>query len=210
MSRPEALDSALEIIQRIGGGSYHVSMNTSGYRLADVLSLEHESVLNDIHLSRHHWDDEENNRIFQMKTPGLAEVQKLSDGRISFSCNLLRGGVENVETLTKYLEAVLDAGGAFAGFVSLLPKTPHCDTVFVEYEQVAHTLRVQDGYLFQRLYRDQDACRCENYLYHSSPDRQIDLYFRRNMGKPCDCIKAWIYTDDNHLVTNFGKDMVLL
>lgn len=208
-----SLDLILKTISDVcGAETYHVSTNTSGVNLSSLRKIDNFSVLNDIHISRHSENDDDNDKIFGIKTPTLAQIKKeisLSPGKFSLSCNLLKGYVDSVGKLKSYLDAAINVGAYQAGFVSLMEKTESCKDLFIDYETITSKLLISDGFLFEYMSKDKTACKCENYSYYNKFG-EIPFYLRRIMGCKADCVKAFIFNQENNLVTNFGKDLVLL
>jgi molybdenum cofactor biosynthesis enzyme MoaA len=209
-----SLDSILEsIIDACGKETYHVSINTNGINLNRAYQMRNFDVISDIHVSRHSIFDEENDKIFGIRTPKLSEISseiKCSDRSVySLSCNLLKGHVDSVTAIQQYLDAAIQIGIYQVGFVSLMDKTAACKDLFIDYEDISNKLSIRDGFLFDTMAKDGNSCKCENYIYYNDCG-QIPVYFRRVLGGEQTCVKAFVYNQDNNLVTNFGKDMVLL
>jgi molybdenum cofactor biosynthesis enzyme MoaA len=83
------------------------SMNTDGLRLQRLFEDPIYKKMDNIHISRHHYNDDINNQIFKTKTPNTEElkwVQSLSTNpyQLQISCNLIKGYI--VEYKTKKIE----------------------------------------------------------------------------------------------------------
>jgi len=195
-----------------GSGTYHISINTNGTNLSSLRKTDSFSFVNDVHISRHSVNDAENNRIFGIRTPTVSQIKrecKLSKDVFSLSCNLMKGYIDSPQRVREYLDMAIDVGAYQVGFVSLMEKTDICKELFIDYEDITSELYVRDGFLFEDLSKDKKSCKCENFLYMNE-NGEIHFYLRRVLGGKQDCVKAFVYNQDNNLITNFGKDMVLL
>ena len=207
------LDLILKTISDVcGADAYHISVNTNGINLSSLRKIEYFSTLNDVHISRHSEIDTENDKIFGIKTPSALEIKKETDlgpPIFSLSCNLLKGHIDSANRVKEYLDAAIDLGVYQVGFVSLMQRTSLCRDLFVDYEDITSKLHARDGFLFERMAKDRSSCKCENFSYYNEHG-DISFYLRRVLGGEADCVKAFVFNQENNLVTNFGKNMVLL
>ncbi len=213
LSDLNAVESILHTITDVcGADTYPVSINTNGMNLQSLRTIPHFYVLNDIHISRHSYNDIENNVIFGIKTPSityLAKEFKMGPKIFSLSCNLMKGFIDSPEKLRGYLDFAIQVGAYQVGFVSLMNKTQSCDNLFIDYEDITSKLYVRDGFLFEKFAKDRESCKCENFTYYNELG-EVPFYLRRVLVGSADYVKAFIFNQDNNLITNFGKDMVLL
>lgn len=207
------LNEILMIINDVcGSDTYHISINTNGTNLSSFRKINAFPFVNDVHISRHSANDSENDKIFGIRTPKVSQIKReceLTKDMFSLSCNLMRGHIDSPQGLRDYLDMAIHAGVYQVGFVSLMEKTKVCKDLFIDYEDITSELYVKDGFLFEEMSKDKKSCKCENFLYMNK-DGEIHFYLRRVLSGKQNCVKAFIYNQDNNLVTNFGKDMVLL
>lgn len=207
------LNDILMLISDVcGSNTYHISINTNGINLSSLRKINSFPFVKDVHISRHSINDTENNNIFGIRTPIVSQIKKeceLTKDVFSLSCNLMKGYIDSPVKLREYLDMAINVGVYQVGFVSLMDKTKECNDLFIDYEGITSGLYVRDGFLFEELSKDKKSCKCENFLYMNK-NGEIHFYLRRVLGGKQDCVKAFIYNQDNNLVTNFGEDMVLL
>jgi molybdenum cofactor biosynthesis enzyme MoaA len=207
-----SFNQLLKTISDVCGTTYNVSVNTSGINLSSLRNIEYFAILDDIHISRHSEDDEENSKIFGIKTPTIYDIKKeIEQGPkiFSLSCNLLRGFIDSPEKLRKYLDTAIHVGAYQTGFVSIIDKTQVCSNLFIDYEDITSQLHIRDGFMFETMAKDQNSCKCENFRYYNDFG-EIPFYLRRVLGGKPNCVKAFIFTETSNLITNFGQDKVLL
>lgn len=207
------LNQILKTISDVcGHDTYHISINTNGVNLKHLRDIEYYSSLNDVHISRHHYNDIENDGIFRIKTPTLSEIKtEIEKGPAiySLSCNLIKNYIDSPKNIQSYLDAAIDMGIYQVGFVSLMDKTLFCQDHFIDYESITPKLLATNGFAFEAIAKDCDTCKCENYTYYNN-NGEVPFYFRRVIGFNMDYVKSFVYTIDNKLVTNFNKGMVLI
>ena len=192
------LDGILDLVH-----GYEVSINTSSFGLRRVASLKNRPIISDIHVSRHHYDDGVNRDIFGINVLSGKELIEL-DIPLSLSCNLMRGKIDSIEHIKKYLDFGISIGARFVGFVGLQNRTDKCKDLFLDYESLR--FRVEDGFLFQNMQKNRDNCKCENYLYMNNVG-EIDFYIRQVMGANPD-INSFVFCN-NKLTGGFGKGVIL-
>jgi molybdenum cofactor biosynthesis enzyme MoaA len=206
------LNNILQIINDVCDNQYHVSINTNGINLLHLKEIDYFFIINDVHISRHSENDIENNKIFGISLPTLKSIKEeieRTPGIFSFSCNLMNGYIDSVEKLRKYLDYAINVGVIHVGFVSLMNKTDFCSNLFIDYESITSKLEIKDGFLFETYSKDKDYCKCENYTYYNNSGK-VSIYFRRFIKNDLGCIKSFIFNEDNNLITNFGKEAVII
>lgn len=209
----KSLDKILQtIVDVCGKNHYHISINTSGINLPLLRSLSYFDSINDVHISRHSDNDIDNDLIFGIKTISSSQISKeieLGPRIFSLSCNLMKGYIDSPSKLKNYLDYAINLGAYQVGFVSLMNKTSSCEEAFIDYESITSKLYARDGFLFETMAKDNNSCKCENFSYYND-NGTIPFYLRRILDSKTDCVKSFVFNPKNNLVTNFGKEMVLL
>lgn len=80
-----------------------ISVNTNGSFIEDLCSIPE---LDNISLSRHHYDDKKNNELFgKLNVPNTERLLSLSEKeKLHLSCNLIKGYIDNEAELLQFLE----------------------------------------------------------------------------------------------------------
>jgi molybdenum cofactor biosynthesis enzyme MoaA len=196
------LDDILSIIKDHG---YHISLNTSSCGMYKFNKLKNVNVLDDIHVSRHHYDDIKNQNIFGVKVCTENQLTEFAQSLpISLSANLLRSYINSTVEVKNYLEHAIAIRAKFVGFVSLMNKTDLCEQERVDFSEFDFSLK--DGFLFRASNADKSFCKCENYTYANHSD-SIEFYQRAVCGKST-LTKRFVFTD-NKLTTGFGGEVLL-
>ena len=190
----------------------HVSMNTSGIELEKRIGLiKNVDILDDVHISRHYYEDDVNEEIFRNKNVcGKEKIREINErGIYSLSCNLIGGYVDSVEKVKMYLDDGIRMGVKFVGFVGLMKKNEYCESRFVDMDELTTKLKFCEGFLYRgRKKKCSGGCKCENYLYMNE-EGECEIYFRQPTWEENRVeekgVRGFVYTNDNKLVVNYGK-----
>lgn len=99
-----------------------VVLNTNGYKL----TKEHIQLANHVNISRHHWLDEENDKVFKAKTIDVDRLKELSSyGDITLNC-VLPDGFYDMDFISNYITFAkeMKAKVAFRKYFNNLNKLP--------------------------------------------------------------------------------------
>ena len=182
---PVLLDEVISLVFGIFGYGMEVTLDTNGSGIRSLGSLRDLYHLDTVHISRHHWDDARNDRIFGRAMPTARELQSAvretaCPDLFVLNCMLLRGGVETPEDARRYLDFALETGAGQAAFITADPVNAETAARRVDYEDV-----LRDGdpsLLFTRGYRDFGRCRCRDGVYVSPRGQLIRFYGRCTLG----------------------------
>ena len=117
------LEHAFDIVKHNSADAFTV-INTNGFNLKGIFDSEVLREVDSVSLSRHHYFDHYNGNLFgagvQVATnPKIWEVtiDKEKARKIHFSCNLIRGYIDNMAEVRKYLDAANGLGVHDVGFL---------------------------------------------------------------------------------------------
>ncbi len=201
------LDNVLSTIKR-AIKSPMVTINTNASMLYKLCQLKNIDVLTEIRISRHHYLDGNNDAVFGIKCATLSDiseaVKKYGD-IIKLNCNLIKGYIDDVSEISKYLETVSSIGISEVGFVGLMPFNQYCIEHYVDYS----SFYFSDNFLRVRNLTDRNICQCDNLLY-SSPEtcKIMQIYFRQVLELKCAYCRQFTYSYDNNLIAGFGEQII--
>lgn len=203
----ELLDNLLSTIKRTIKSPI-VTINTNASMLYKLYQLRNIDVLTEIRISRHHYLDEKNNSVFGIKCATLSdisEIVKKYGNIIKLNCNLIKGYIDNVSKISKYLDTVSSIGIAEVGFVGLMPFNQYCIENYVDYS----SFNFSNNFLKVRNLTDRKICQCDNLLY-SSPKtcKIVQIYFRQVLELKCAYCRQFSYSYDNNLTVGFGEQII--
>ncbi len=208
----DLLNDAVNSVFRVLGKDMEVAISTNGYALKEMLSMDGISLLESIHLSRHHFSDLENNAIFHQEMCTTDDIRMFQESierknTLVFNCNLIKGKIDSVEQAKLFMEWASSVNVKKCAFVTLMPFNKFCET---------HIVRSKD--LFYDLHPDMlrirdfkcDWCCCLDGYYYTKNNDMMAYYVRQVTNTSPDVVTRLIYTSDNHLKTGFGPESTML
>ncbi|HHU59384.1 TPA: radical SAM protein, partial [bacterium] len=189
-----------------------VTLNTNGYNLEKIFELDNLSKIDGIHLSRHHYKDDVNNKIFGLDVvtkERLIEINKKLKNKhlLRLNCLLMKDHIGNIGEVNKYLELASKIGVFRVGFVSLMKVNEFCNDQFVDFNDVFK--ESQGTMLNTEKYYDTDICECKNGVYVAKNGEFIEYYARMTKSSKCDYCRQFVYSADNKLTTGFGRESII-
>lgn len=185
-----------------------VTINTNATYIDKIKELNHLNKILGVNISRHHYDDKLNDEIFSCKTATKEQLIELSkfvpSNIIRLKCNLVKGYIDNIDEMKKYLEFASDIGAYTVGFVTLREENEFCINNKVEvkdFGQDKDILHISSNY-------DRDYCQCNNYVYRSKNLKFIEVFDRYIQKKNNDYCFQLVYSN-NELLAGFGKDKII-
>lgn len=187
-----------------------VTINTNASMLNRLYQLKNIEVLSEIRISRHHYLDKKNNAIFGIPCATLSEIEeavKEYGNRIKLNCNLIKGYIDEVEEISRYLDCVIKIGIAEVGFIGLMPFNEYCKENYIDYSRFIFPPQ----FLRVGALQDRDICQCENFVYFSSQAcKTIPIYFRQVKKLECTYCRQFCYSYDNKFIGGFGEENIIL
>jgi MoaA/NifB/PqqE/SkfB family radical SAM enzyme len=157
------------------------SINTNGIRLKE---LDNIRELDNIVLSRHAIEDNENYEIFGTNSVASTEdIRRFKDKRkLHLSCNIIKGHIDSKEKIQQYLEYASTLDVNDIGLVGLMKVNDFCNKHFVDLQ----SLEIKDitNICHNRYFRNisdetgELCCMCNNYLYRASNMKLVSVYYR--------------------------------
>ena len=201
----ELLDDVLSTIKRNIENPI-VTINTNASMLYKLYQLKNIDVLTEIRISRHHYLDQTNDSIFGVKCATLSDISESIQrygNIIKLNCDLIKGYIDSVLEVSKYLDAVSSIGICEVGFVGLMPFNDYCINHYVDYS----SFNFSNNFLKVRNLIDSNICQCDNLLYFSSKTcKTMQIYFRQVLELKCAYCRQFTY--DNNLIAGFGEQVI--
>lgn len=185
-----------------------ITINTNATCIDKVKELKHLDKILGVNISRHHYDDQLNDEIFYCKTATKEQLKELSkcvpSNILRLKCNLVKGYIDNIDEIKKYLEFASDIGAYTVGFVTLREENDFCKENKVEIKNLGQDeeiLHISSNY-------DREYCQCNNYVYRSKDLKFIEIFDRYIKKKNNDYCFQLVY-NNNELLTGFGKEKII-
>lgn len=191
-----------------------VTLNTNGIHLMEL--VKYEDFLDFIGLSRHHYDDKRNEKIFRTDTVASAEKIKefqntvCKNKMVQLRCNLISGQIDYYEGLIDYLEHAVEIDINDCGFVTLMPINDFCKSHQVDFPSL---IRMNDDLIevakwtrLDELDKTKELCQCSNYVY-SSKNGKFCRFYRRHFCN-CNLNAGQLVFDGTNLRFGFGGEII--
>jgi molybdenum cofactor biosynthesis enzyme MoaA len=166
-----------------------IVLNTNGVNLTEVFEdRDLIAVIDNISISRHHYDDKINNEIFQTETISSKDLTKLRKnirrkGLFHLSCNLIKGYIDNKEEVYNYLEYANSMKIKSVGFISLMPINEFCKANFADFNKLD---LLNENFRIIKEWNYEDICKCYNYIYIPKDYKRIIHVYHKNTYHPTD------------------------
>lgn len=209
----DLLNEVINILFSVFGESMEVSVSTNGIGLGDLDKLDNLELLESIHISRHHYDDDVNRSLFGgFQVPGAKELKAAIDpvpfkDIFVFNCMLLKGYIDSKEEAHRFLDFAIETGVPKVGFMVCTPVNRFAESHTLPFESVIRD--DDDSILFTRGFYDHEYCHCRDGVYVSPDGRLIELYGRDTAGCGVPYSRGLVYDYDGHLKDGFGGNIII-
>lgn len=187
-----------------------IGINSNGYSLDNLKRVNH--LVDNFAISRHHYDDKVNEEIFGTDTvpneKSLREfIESVGEEKVHFSCNLIKGYIDNLDDVKKYLNKVSSMGINDVGFVTLMDINEYCKERQIKFDDSG--IDSTEEFLKYHQYRKLDGCcKCANYIFYcAETNRLIDIYGRFVMNQ--NGSTGLISFDGYNLKNGFGGQIIM-
>jgi pyruvate-formate lyase-activating enzyme len=190
--------------KELSPGTYTV-LNTNG---CHMMQLDGFEAVDNIALSRHHYNDARNQKIFG--THHVASRWAICEfhdkKKIHLRCNLIKGEIDCEKEIIKYLDSIAAMGVGDVDFAGLMPINDFAREKLVNIKDFDFGT-YPDMYNNQN-WNNKDWCRCSNFLY-SPPDYPtiVRTYTRQNL-KPEESEGTLVF-DGQFLREKFGGEIII-
>lgn len=193
------LKNCLNILKKIDSQIFTV-VNSNGFNLEYLLN---EKNLDNISLSRHHINDEDNYKIFKTASiPSSEYIKKFhKNNKIHLTCNLIKGNIDNVRDIRDYLEFANSIGIFDVGFVGLMKINEYCRRHYVNFSEI---IEESDELICNKNWEDRDICRCKNYLYLPKTGKNVVKFYSRERCKNTEFSESNLVFDGEYIRDNFN------
>lgn len=188
-----------------------LSLNTNGFNL-DKLFTEIYKKYDFINLSRHHYNDHINNKIFRYESTKSDELKKFAKKQthphqLQFRCNLINGFIDNKEEIYKFIDWSNSIGVYDIGLISLMKVNDFCKDNFVKFE--IDCLKNDNFFLTKKFEYCKGGCECFNWIYIPENEFKIPVHvYHKNTFIPE--LQTQILTyDGEFLKSGFGGEIII-
>jgi len=194
-----------------------VTLNTNGLNLDKI--IKYQDFLDNVGLSRHHYQDNKNYEIFRDTSIASGEdikemmscIDDSNKWKMQLRCNLINGYICNYDAMIKYLEHAIELGVHDCGFVTLAPNNKFCVEHQIDFNslvKISENLIKTNGW--KRLddnNHESVYCECANYMYSNKVGEICKFYARLFCNN--DNIDSILVYDGQYLRHGFGGRIIL-
>ena len=154
-------------------------INTNGSNLDKLIGID---SLDNIALSRHSIDDDENIQIFgNTCVPNFEAITTFPEKeKLHLSCNLIKGYVDCDVKIKEYLDECSKRDIRDVGFVTLMPINDYSKERSIDFSDIElqYDSKFVKNQYFTRIVNNKCVCKCSNYLYLGENGRIVTAYSR--------------------------------
>ena len=202
----------LDLIYQIDP-NIEVQISTNGINLLKLKEYPEINRLESIHISRHHYNDDVNNKIFKSNSVAQAQdimalQEQLEDKKIiNINTIVMKDYISNEEEIKNMLDHVGELGVYKNGFISLMRCNPYAEQQFINFNDIFRSLG--PSFFKGHHFYHREYCECLDGIYLTKYNKLVEYYAR--MLKDCECpyTTQLVYTSDNRLTAGFGKKLIL-
>lgn len=183
------------------GNDTEYSVNSNGINFDKIYADDKLlNIIDRLHISRHHYDDDINNKILGCKSISSSDLKELQSkitdpSFLQISCNLIKGYIDNDGDIKKMLEYANDINIHRVGLVSLMPVNKYAKKNFV-----SNDLNIFKELFNTHKWSNKGYCSCSNYIY--IPEK-IDKNYVKLYTK-----NTFDVSNVNNTLTFNGKNLV--
>ena len=211
MKFPDEVNRLINLIISINE-KIEIGITTNGLNLRKFAEFENVEKIEGIHISRHHYDDDINRKVFKSDSIATSDdikylQSKLKDKLIiNINTVLSKGFIDNFDKLKKMCEYVDSLGVKRIGIISLLRLNDYSKKHFIDFKDIFDN---NDGsfYIGTSLHNF-GYCSCIAGLYSTNNNNMIEFYSRMVEEKKCPYVTSLVYTTDNKLKTGFDGEII--
>lgn len=188
--------------------SADVSITTNGSFLDRIYKLDNLERINQIHISRHHHDQEINDSLFGVRTaklPDIAELKKnLEQPTLSFNCCLIKNYIDSYKAMKEYSEVMnRETGVSTVGYISLMGDSDYCRENRVDFSEIRYEIMTSESSIVKDWLYSGDYCKCLTWGQITDEGDLINSYWWEICEMSSDVGRQFVYNSDNNLQVNF-------
>lgn len=183
---------------------YNVTLNTNAYNL-DILK-EIYPIVKEIHISKHHYNNQINDTIMGIHTPSLMEIYDYGFAdKVKINCVWQKEAIETKEDMIQFMEVLSHYGYKEIRNISLLPLTQYAKDNCIDLTAIMTECEsyLNDGYMY-----DKNMCKCFEFIYIAKNKRLIKSLIRHTYNDDYSCVKQLVF-DGKNLYDGFKKNNII-
>ena len=171
-------DDLKNLLDLLDGYGIKITLNTNGTYLLDRLDLLNKyNNIESVHLSRHHYEDDLNNKLFGKEVISFDDMKKVNlKPFYNINCLLIKGYIDSLDEVVNFMEKMSELDVHKVGFVSMMKVNKFAKDNFVDFNEFK--VRENESFLPLINFKDGNRCTCHNYYYYAKNGKKILVFFR--------------------------------
>lgn len=201
---PERLNNVIDEIREVC--NIPIVLNTNGSQI-DVLKNVYD-LFDNIYISKHHYKNEINDSIMQIKTPDIKALSDIDvNSKITINCVLQKNFIDTKEKIDCFMEYLSTTRIHKIKFISLYNLTEQASEKMFDIDCLIrqYLKNTNAGVLY-----DKDFCSCIDFIHIAENGTVIQAILKNNKTNVFDCCRQLVYNGIN-LYSGFSEtDEVLV
>lgn len=196
------LDKIIKIIDNYK--DRYLTLNTNAYDIEKLKMIY--SYFKEVHISKHHFDNNKNDEIMKIKTPTLFDLyQNNLVKNTKINCVFQKGYMETKNDIVQMMEKMSLYQLKELRCISLLPLTQEGINHYVCLDDLMKECEyfMNDDYLY-----DKSHCKCFEFIYIANNGQLIKNLIRQTYNDNYSCVKQLVY-DGKYLYDGFKKNNII-
>lgn len=206
----DRLNQILESIAEIIPNAY-VSLNTNGTHLERFEEIKYPSLIKEIDISRHHYEEQRNCEVFGRQTASLKDIEVFSRRHkhvtLKLNCVMTKNRIYNISDVEQYLETMSQYSLKEVRFISLLNLTEAYQDLYFDVNTL--TKHFSEKYANIGDLFDKDICQCFGFMYVASNGFPIKAFIRNTKKAKCNYLRQFVYTPENTFLNGFNGKIIM-
>lgn len=198
-------EKLLEIIKISNRYNLPIVLNSNGF---DILKLQEiYDFVDEIYISKHHYNNDINDSIMQLETPTIEELSKIdTHNKICINCVLQKGYIDSFKEIISFLEFLGTTSINKIKFISPYPLTKEAINKNIDAKRILNQCSrfTNAGILYNK-----EICQCLEFLYVCKTGKVITVNIKYNKTNCMECCQQLVYNGEN-LFSGFKKKEIIL
>lgn len=200
---PDRINQIIEILRKYIDDPY-ITLNTNGYNEKLLKEYHENPSIKEIHLSRHHYEQEKHESIIGIETVPLSHLAGLH--KLKVNTVLSVDTLNNVKDIKTFLDTLSYYKIPAARLIQIMPLNDYAMNSKIDINELYSYM--MSHYLNDGVIMDHNYCSCLDFLYVSDKyPTPVHVLLRETKQPECCILKQLVY-DGAFLKDGFGEKII--
>lgn len=199
------INRTINVIKIAKKYSRKIVLNTNAFSL-ERLEIVYPFV-DEIDISRHHYDEEIHKSILKTEVVTLEEIAKIDvEHKVIINCVMQKGRIDSYDEVMKFMNYIAENNIKSIKFISLLPLTKEAEKEYVNPSSIIEECKkyTNSGMLY-----DHHMCNCFEFIYLYDTGNVVKVTIRNTTDSCYSCVKQLVFNGEN-LFDGFKKETKII